>query len=237
MNTIRTFVRLVPATVFLAAISAASPAFAQGGYIGAYLVGDVVRVDQYDTRSGDSGNGEALGFGLRLGSALASRWGVEVEFVRPGEITSDQTSQILPALAEATVIGSPGATLPNVPPDSILFPPYSFRFQATQRQTTLSTSLWVRQSITKSFSLAYVGGVAFGRTTTEVEVSYVPIRPTILPISPSVSEATSYDIGPMVGVEGRIRMGKQVDLVPGIRLHGHQGGWLIRPAIGLAWAF
>ena len=237
MNTIRTSVRLVPAAVFFAAISAAAPAFAQGGYIGAYLVGDIVRVDQYDNRSGDNGNGEALGFGLRLGSAIASRWGVEVEFVRPGEITSDQTSQILPALAEATVIGPPGASLPSLPPDSILFPPYNFRFQARQRQTTLSTSLWVRQSITKSFSLAYIGGVAFGRTSTEVEVSYVPVRPTILPISPSVSEATSYDIGPMVGVEGRIRMGKQVDLVPGIRLHGHQGGWLIRPAIGLAWAF
>jgi hypothetical protein len=52
-----------------------------------------------------------------------------------------------------------------------------------------------------------------------------------------VSEAITYDIGPMVGVEGRIRMGRQVDLVPGIRLHGHQGGWLIRPAIGLAWTF
>jgi hypothetical protein len=233
MKTIRTFERFVPAVAFFASISAAAPAFAQGGYIGAYLVGDVVRVDQYDTRSGDSGNGEALGFALRLGGALASRWGVEVEFVRPGEITSDETSQILPALSEVNVIGPPGATLPTLPPE-LIFPPYSFRFQATQRRTTLSTSLWVRQAITRGFSLAYVGGIAFGRTTTEVEVSYVPVRPTILP---SVSEAITYDIGPMVGVEGRIRMGRQVELVPGIRLHGNQGGWLIRPAIGLAWTF
>jgi hypothetical protein len=237
MKTIQTLVRLVPAAALFAAISAAPPAFAQGGYIGAYLVGDVVRLDQYDTRSGDSGNGEALGFALRLGGALASRWGVELEFVRPGEITSDETSQILPAVYSLEAIGGPISSLPNVPPDSIVFPPYSFRFQATQRRTTLSTSLWVRQPITRSFSLAYVGGIAFGRTTTEVEVSYVPVRPTILPIPPSVSEAITYDIGPMVGVEGRIRMGRQVDLVPGIRLHGHQGGWLIRPAIGLAWTF
>src|SRR5262245_22167049 len=165
MKTIRTCVRLVPAAVFCAAISAAAPAFAQGGYIGAYLVGDIVRVDQYDSRSGDNGNGEALGFGLRLGSALASRWGVEVEYVRPGEIDSDQTSQILPATYSALytvdVAGRAGASIPIVPPDSIVFPPYSFRFQSTQRRTTLATSLWLRQSITKSFSLAYIGGVAF----------------------------------------------------------------------------
>ena len=41
----------------------------------------------------------------------------------------------------------------------------------------------------------------------------------------------------MVGVEGRIRMGGKVDLVPGLRLHGAQGGWLIRPAVGLSWNF
>jgi len=238
MKTIQIFVRLVPAAAFFAAISAAAPAFAQGGYIGAYLVGDVVRVDQYDSRSGDSGNGEALGFALRLGGAIAPRWGVELEFVRPGEITSDETSQILPALSGATVSAIYDlSNLPSLPPESIVFPPYSFRFQSTQRRTTLSTSLWVRQQLTRRFSLAYIGGVAFGRTTYELEVNYVPVRPTILPITPSRSEAITYNIGPMVGVEGRIRMGGQVNLVPGIRLHGNQGGWLIRPAIGLAWSF
>ena len=145
--------------------------------------------------------------------------------MRPGEITSDETSQILPGC-----IFTGGHRWTDLQPakraaDLIAFPPYSFRFQATQRRTTLSTSLWVRQPITIGFSLAYVGGIAFGRTTTEVEVSCVPVRPTILPIPLSVSEAITYDIGPMVGVEGRIRMGRQVDLVPGIRLQ-RASGWM-----------
>ena len=52
-----------------------------------------------------------------------------------------------------------------------------------------------------------------------------------------MSESINYDVAPMVGVEGRIRMGGQVELVPGLRLHGTDGGWLIRPALGLMWTF
>ena len=91
--------RVRAAALFLCASAVATPAFAQGGYIGAFLVADVVRFDQYDSAvPDDSGNGEALGFALRLGTGLGSRWGVEVEFVRPGEITSEQTPEILPLM-------------------------------------------------------------------------------------------------------------------------------------------
>ena len=76
----------------------APPAFAQGAYVGAFLVGEIVRLDQYDSRAEDSGNGESLGFALRLGSPIGAKWGVELEFVRPGEITSNQVPQILPAI-------------------------------------------------------------------------------------------------------------------------------------------
>lgn len=224
--------------VFLVTMAVAAPAFAQGSYIGAFLLADVVRLDQYDSTVGDTGNGEALGFALRLGTPIGARWGVELEFVRPGEITSDQTPQILPALTTVNV-GSGVPTLPNVsvPESTLIFPSYSYRFRSTQRRTTLSTALWVRQEISRRFSLAYLGGVAFGRTNNEVEISYLPIRPTILPIPRSVNESIDYNVAPMVGVEGRIRLGGQVDLVPGLRLHGGEDGWLIRPALGLAWTF
>ena len=88
--------------MFCVASATAAPAFAQGGYIGAFLVADVARFDQYDrTGRDDSGNGEALGFALRLGTELGSRWGVEVEFVRPGEISSEVTPEILPLLTRS----------------------------------------------------------------------------------------------------------------------------------------
>jgi hypothetical protein len=224
------------AALFLVVSALASPAFAQG-YIGAFLVADVVRLDQYDSRTGDSGNGEALGFALRLGTEVGRRWGVEVEFVRPGEITSDQIPPILPAYY--TVTAEPVAPiLPGVLPDpSVVFPSFSYRFRANQRRTTLATALWVRQEFSRRFSLAYVGGVAFGRTESELEISYLPIRPTIIPIPPSVNESVNYDVAPMVGVEGRIRLAGPVALVPGLRLHGTDGGWLIRPSLGIAWMF
>jgi len=223
----------------LALVLLAAPAYAQGAYVGAFLVGELVRVDQYDSRADDSGNGESLGFGLRLGAPVGTKWGVELEYVRPGEITGDQIPQILPAaLYEFTNVASiPG--LPNVGGyDPLIFPSYQFR--SSQRRTTLSTSLWVRQEISPRFSLVYLGGVAFGRTDSELEVTYTLPRTTILPIvsiPPITSESIVYDVQPMVGVEGRIRMGGKVDLVPGLRLHGAQGGWLIRPAVGLSWNF
>ena len=222
----------------------APPAFAQGAYVGAFLVGEIVRLDQYDSRAEDSGNGESLGFALRLGSPIGAKWGVELEFVRPGEITSDQVPEILPAIYQLTAVPSiPG--LPNQGQyDPLIFPPISYEFRSTQRRSTLSTSLWVRQEISSRVSMVYLGGVAFGRTSNEVEITYTfgrsTILPTILPlppIPPLINESITYDVQPMVGVEGRIRLAGKVDLVPGLRLHGAQGGWLIRPAVGLSWNF
>jgi hypothetical protein len=242
-----TIVRVIQAAALFLVVSVlATPAFAQGTYIGAFLVGDVVRFDQYDSTGGDSGSGEALGFALRLGSPIGAKWGVELEFVRPGEITTEQRPQFLPALYEVTAVnvGSPiPPRLPTLPPggasvpESLIFPPYSYVFRSTQRRTTISTALWARQEISPRFSLVYLGGVAFGRTNNEIEINYLPIRPTIFPIPREVNESIDYNVAPMVGVEGRIRMGGQVDLVPGLRLHGGDDGWLIRPGIGLSWNF
>jgi hypothetical protein len=220
----------------------APPAFAQGAYVGAFLVGEIVRLDQYDSSAEDSGSGESLGFALRLGSPIGTKWGVELEFVRPGEITSNQLPQIFPAIYDV----QPIQVIPGLPnrgvnvSDPAIFPPISYEFRSAQRRSTLSTSLWVRQEISPRVSMVYLGGVAFGRTSNEVEITYTISRPTILPlppISPVINESISYDVQPMVGVEGRIRMGGKVDLVPGLRLHGAQGGWLIRPAVGLSWNF
>ena len=223
----------------------APPAFAQGAYVGAFLVGEIVRVDQYDSRAEDSGNGESLGFALRLGSPIGAKWGVEAEFVRPGEITSNQLPEIFPAAVYDFTLTPSIPGLPNTGGyDPAIFPPFapsiSYEFRSTERRSTLSTSLWVRQEISSRVSMVYLGGVAFGRTSNEVEITYTFPRQAILPlppISPLINESISYDVQPMVGVEGRIRLAGKVDLVPGLRLHGAQGGWLIRPAVGLSWNF
>jgi len=214
-----------------------APAHAQSPSIGVFLIGDIVRLNQYDARTGDSGNGEAFGFGLRLGTPVGEKWGVELEFARPGEITSDQTPEIVPYLTSPIVRGAlqTGPDLAVI--DPVTLPAYSFRIRTTQRRTTLSPSLWVRQEISPRFSLLYLGGVAFGRTTNEVEITYLFSRPGIAPIPPSRAETIVYDARPLAGVEGRIRMSGSVDFVPGLRLQSVEGGWLVRPALGLSWTF
>jgi hypothetical protein len=40
-----------------------------------------------------------------------------------------------------------------------------------------------------------------------------------------------------VGFEACIGLTEHVNLVPGVRLHGLENGWLLRPAVGLEWEF
>jgi hypothetical protein len=240
--------RCVVSTVWLLVSASAAPALAQGGYISASLVGDIARLDTYGSSLGDApAGGEAFGFGLRVGSELGSRWGVELDFVRPGEISNDASSDLLPRITQSSFSWTSSSLGPNGPvmyvPDDLTLPAYySLSFRSRQRHTTLSAGLWLRQEISPRFSLAYVGGVAFGRTSTEAEITYLPLRSPILPIPfpslpPTISETTTYDVGPMVGVEGQIGLGGQAQIVPAIRLLAISGGWLIRPSLGLAWKF
>jgi hypothetical protein len=228
-------------TVLVCLGAVAAPANAQGGFIGASLVGDIARFDQYEAlRSDSSGGGEALGFGLRIGNRLGERWGLELEFVRPSEITTDIAPDVLPLLTQLDPVFStlpPGLNTPGI----VL--PYSYRIETRQRNATLSASIWIQQQISPKFSLAYLGGVAFGRTSREVEVHYELIRPSPLPgiapivFPPTISKTTTYDVGPLVGMEGRIGLTEHVHFVPGVRLHAIEGGWLIRPSVGLSWIF
>jgi hypothetical protein len=214
----------------------ASPAFAQGGYVSASLIGDVARFDRVEgTDASASGSGEALGFGLRVGSALGSRWGVELEFVRPSEISSELSQGILPLVSDPRV-----TVVPTVPASldlDLTFPSYSYDVRTRQRNTTLAATVWVAQRLSSKFSLSYLGGLSFGRTTREIEFAFQPIRFPIVTIPNLVTETTTYDVGPVVGLEGRIVLTEHVQLVPGVRLHGVEGGWLLRPAIGLGWVF
>jgi hypothetical protein len=224
---------LLALTVF---VGLARPVGAQGGYVSASLVGDIARFDRVEgTAAGESGSGEALGFGLRVGTPLGSRWGVELEFVRPSEISSEFSPEILPLLTDPLFSALPpvGSSLDL----DLTFPSYSYDVRTKQRNTTIAATVWIAQRLTPKFSLSYLGGISFGRTTREIEFAFQPIRFPILPIPNLTTETTTYDVGPLVGLEGSIVLTEHVQLVPGIRLHGVEGGWLLRPAVGLGWVF
>jgi hypothetical protein len=222
-------------------------AFAQSTYVGAALVGDVLRSTHTELAIGpdNSTDGEAIGFALRVGTPLGGRWGVELEFARPGEIESEFSGSIPLAsgidplvLLQTSRVVPPGATLPQI------FPPIlPYRVRSTQRYSTLSTSVWFNQSLSPRLSLVYLAGMGFSRTTFESDSRFeiLPALPAINTVPagfPSVTTKTvTYGVRPLAGFEARIKLTDHADLVPGIRLHGLENAWLLRPAVGIAWNF
>jgi hypothetical protein len=226
--------------VLLGAFSA--PAHAQGAYVSASLIGDVVR----NTHSEVSGNadgsrgGEAIGFALRAGTEVASIFGVEVEFARPSVIESEWSPDVIPLTDPRLPIVTSGGTI--VPDPGLVFPSFQYQLRTAQRYTTLSTMISARHDLSERVSLAYLGGVSFQRTTQEIEfefqsVATLPPGLTLPTIYPLATETVTYRAGPVAGIEGRIWLTDQVHLVPGVRLHGLDGGWLVRSSIGLGWSF
>jgi hypothetical protein len=229
-------------TLFL--VLAPGSVFAQSTYVGAALVGDVLRNTHTEFAGGsdDSTDGEAVGFALRVGTPLGSRWGIELEFARPGEIESEFSGPIPLAsgidplvLLEMNRAVPPGGALPQI------FPPIlPYRLRSTQRHSTLSTSVWFNQSLSSRVSLVYLAGMGFYRATYESDSRFeiLPAINTIPAGFPSVTTRTvTYGVRPLAGFEARIKLTEHADLVPGIRLHGLESAWLLRPAVGLAWSF
>lgn len=209
-----------------------APAWAQSGTgVSAALVGDIVRHDGVsgDVITGGSRGGEALGFSLRLDRALGARWGVELEYLRGGEIESE--SRVIP-LPAAELLSSVSSFVPSSP---LIFPRGS-RTIVKDRLSTVSTLLWYRQFVGERTSLVYSAGMAFGigRTESTYTILGLPNQNTIPPIT---NEYTSYSINPIVGLDARISMTEHAALVPGVRLLGANGAIIIRPAVGLRWQF
>ncbi len=201
----------------------ASPSWGQTAYVGASLMGDIVRTTHTDSSFADGGEagGEAVGFALRAGTGLGSNWGVELEYARPSAIRRAQF--IYPMYAIQA-----GVT-PDVVPAIFPLPRPS---DTRDRNTTLSAVLWTNQAVTDRVSLVYLGGVAFNRFSREYGYAF-----DVLPALFSVSRTVTYSTGPVVGFESWIGLTDNVTLMPGLRLLGVEGGWSIRPAVGIGWTF
>jgi hypothetical protein len=218
----------------------ASTASAQSAYVGASFIGDVVRTSG-PSLGGNAGNGETFGGALRAGAPLGQQWGVELEFARTGEIEM-MPGGVFPAGRLEWIGAAPDVSLTSVS-SSLIFP--APRFESERRLATISTLLWWNHQVSDRVSLAYLGGIAFTRTTWEVRISYpdfplppIPLgRPAIFPPPDVDQETSSYGADAVVGFEGRIRMTDHLRLVPGIRMQTVFDGWAIRPGVGLQWEF
>ena len=227
--------------VVVASLLWAGAAWAQGAYVGGAVAAEVVRTSS--TKSGgttyDSGSGEAFAGAIRLGTFIAPRFGVELEYFRPGEIDSDAGGPIYLAASERVALSS-GIGVPYLPDST--FP--SILSQSTRiRVSTTSALLTARQPLGGRIELVYLGGVGFSRVVREIEYGFarlaLPVAPAF-PVSYS-TRTTQYAAGPVVGVEVRAGMTEHAQLVAGLRVHtlGQSvvDGWMIRPSVGLAWKF
>lgn len=214
------------AGLFIVAPFLAAPALAQEPYVGIALVGNVVRSSGF----GDA-DGETLGWSLRAGTPIGERWGVDAEFVYPGAV--DSTTALDPILT--------GIGFSSPPPGSLSLLPYPYEQSRSSRHSTFSASGWVRQRAGDRMELMYHGGVVFALFERALQVRYpeLPAFPGLPPIRlPNIDTSTrSYGVGPLVGMDARIRMTDHLRLVPGVRLTGFNGLLIVRPAVGLHWVF
>ena len=228
--------------VLVAALVGTLPARGQSVYVAGAIGAEVVRTSSTESAGStfDAGSGEAFAGAIRVGTSIAPRFGVELEFYRPGEIEDNSD---LPIFVTDTIIGArPGGIIGGPLPD---FGFSSIIAQTTRvRTTTTSALVYARQPVGGRFEMVYLGGVGFSRVVREIDFGFprviVPLPPGILPRSYSI-RTTQYAVGPVVGVEMRAGMTEHMQLVAGLRAHtvGQSvvDGWMIRPSVGLAWKF
>jgi hypothetical protein len=214
-------------------LGTAAPAAAQSTYVGASLVGDVARYSKVDDDddgigrilvSEPSGDGEALGFNVKVGRLFSERWGLEFEFARSGEFES-RSSFIAPAIRERL---------------DIRIPAIEFEYEMERSHTMFGALAFVRQDIGDRFDLTYLGGIVFNRVETEQSFDdSMPVIQVFPPIAYPDYETVDYSASPAVGLEGAFKFGAAA-VTGGVRLQtagGARGGWLIRPNVGMRWSF
>jgi hypothetical protein len=230
----------------LAGAWAAGPAAAQGVYVGGAVAAEVVRTSS--TESGgatyDNGSGEAFGGAIRVGSFITSRFGVELEYFRPGEIETSLGGPIYFADFDSlsSVSWSSSGAGGGMSGVYLTFP--SIIGQTTRmRISTTSALLTLRQRLGRRVAFVYLGGVGFSRVVRETDFDFPR---GVLPLGPAIqrgysSRTTQYAAGPVVGAEVRAGMTEHAQVVAGLRMHtlGQSvvDGWMIRPSVGLSWTF
>jgi hypothetical protein len=239
--------RLVMVMTVAVCLSIGHSAFAQGPYVNASVGVSVSRFSRFQETgtSGISPGGEPASWALRVGSPLGARWGVELEFVRTLESDSKDTFDLLRGLP-AGLNGGIFTSLEFVPTgsgstSSGLFPllPFDISVRVREQQSAIVPTVWFQSDVSQRVAIVFLGGVAFNRLATDTEFSVAGADPGLLAriTFPAPTRSIEYGTSAVAGVEARIGLGDNVQLIPGVRLQGLTDGWSVRPAVGLGWQF
>jgi hypothetical protein len=215
----------------------AASARAQSPYVGGTIGADVSRFSHAGSNIGssESGDSEVVSGSLRVGTSVGQNWGVELEFVRSGRSHGQVPRVPVPLATGVTSFGLPSG-VPGVPTVTFIG---GFQTDVRQRHFDFDTVAWVRQRAGGSVDLVYVGGVAFSHQRIDITQTFPTVIRALLPIPGGTFRTTvvDYSVRPLVGAEARIGLTSHVRLMPGLRVQGLEGGWLLRPYAGLGWFF
>lgn len=223
----------------------AASARAQSAYVAGTIGADVSRVSHTDANfiSSSPNGSETLSGSVRVGTAVGSSWGVELEFVQSAHSHDQVTPVVSPLATNTSIASAPVITLPGVTLTSASNSVIPIRFVESdirQSHSDFDASVWVRQAVGGSVDLVYLGGIAFSRQRSEITQNFPTILGLFAPLPPNSafrSTTISYGTRPLAGVEARIGFTSRVRLIPGVRLQGIADGWLLRPYVGLGWFF
>ncbi len=199
-------------------------AAAQRPYVGASLTGNTVRWS--GLLSDTLGNGTSLGAGLRAGTAIGERWGLDAEVVHPGWIEWDYGYQATIGSFASPLIGS-SPTMLTVPAGYV----------QKSRQSTLAATLWVRQRPFQRVDVVYSAGVAILRQDQQTNYTPLQIPGLPFPVEGFERKYSSYSTGPVLGLDVPVHVTDHLRVVPAMRLMVFGSALIARPSIGAAWQF
>ena len=209
----------------------ASSAFAQSIYVGAAVGSDTILANSIEAEGviGADRGGTTPGLAVRAGIQLGQRWGAEVEVAHALTLERSNTNEF-----------PRGGVFGTIPPG---FMP-RFRLDAEQKATAVNALAWVSYAASARVEVVLVAGASFNRTVVEQRLQFDPSVLAGFPpgsislvIGPPRTTITTYDVGPLVGIETRVAFGDHFRLVPAFRMSSSGVGWSLRPTAGVAWAF
>lgn len=231
-------VRKVLVCVF---VLVAASARAQTPYVAGTIGADVSRSSHTESNfnRSTSTDSEVLSGSLRVGTSVGENWGVDVEFLRSGESHDRIPIGISPLAAGGVNLSQLSTLIPGTSLAAIALPIAAFDSDVRRTRMDFDTAAWVRQHVSGSVDLVYLGGLAFSRQRIEISQTLPTIAGLFAPVPGGAFRTTTIDYGthPLVGAEARIGLTSHMRLIPGIRLQGIANGWLLRPYAGLGWFF
>ena len=211
---------IVFALVAFALCAAARPAAGQTRsgsgrvYVSGSFLGDIKRF------AGDPEepvfDGESLGAGITVGTALAPRWDLQLGVDVPQFTTTSRERLV--------------TLQKNV-----------FSLQSVTETQTLSMTALVRLHGTSRhrIQVGYLAGISFVRLRRNAHTDAPAGTPAGLIPRPDAS--VSYCAAPTLGIDARIPVGARLALVPGLQAtvasFSDTSGVIVRPRIGLRWTF